>query len=112
MKIDKTVAGFVYILVKEYEYAGDGFDIIGVFENMNSLKNYVSVNYPKFIIDVDGDYIYKDTENKFSENTFLIVYKSDFFNNEESQKTLENNFRKNNFAGIIDIKKTLDKEEK
>jgi len=61
----------VYILIQDYEYAEDGFNIIGVFETLKSLRNYVANKYPGFIKDYEGDYF------KVGVDSYLTIYKKE-----------------------------------
>ena len=61
----------VYVLIQDYEYAEDGFNIIGVFETLKSLRNYVANKYSAFIKDYEVDYF------KVGVDSCLNIYKKE-----------------------------------
>ena len=67
----------VYILIETWDYADDGFNIKGVFATLKALRDYVAINHAEFTLDGDGDYFYKDEDNKFTDCVYLSIYEEE-----------------------------------
>ena len=67
----------VYVLIETWDYADDGFTIKGVFATLKALRDYVAINHAEFTLDDDGDYSYKDKDNKFTDCIYLNIYEEE-----------------------------------
>jgi len=67
----------VYVLIETWDYADDGFTIKGVFATLKALRDYVAINHAEFTLDDDGDYSYKDKDNKFTDCVYLSIYEEE-----------------------------------
>lgn len=66
----------IYVLVEELDYADDGFTIIGVFESLDKIHNFVNMNYPHFKKNHNGDYYYMNKGSLITNYTYLNVYRT------------------------------------
>lgn len=68
----------VYVLIRTYDYLEEGFSVVGVFSSLKLLREYVSTNYPKAILEDDGNYSYETKGTRdynFTNNIYLNIHK-------------------------------------
>jgi hypothetical protein len=73
----------VYVLVHQLDYDDDGFNIIGIFSNLLTLRKYVSKRYPLHTMDSDGDYRLHTPNSNFSSYDYLDIYVHKIINDDD-----------------------------
>ena len=67
----------VYVLIQTYDYADDEFSLIGVFDSLKTLRKYVTVNYPNYKMDDEGDYEEQCKPDYFTNKQYLTIYETE-----------------------------------